>query len=183
MIICIISVVVVLIIAFMILSGIYNGGFFFLAPSYSKVDRYLKVNVDELSHVADALSELDYDSIEIRKTPLREEKNSMFVSTKKFYQDGSYSFDNETIPIPDALLDSVETLFEKGVKVIWCGRNSVDFTMWSIMDESRGVIYSKAGQKPDGEQLIEFRQLSKENWYYYVHNFEKWKAQNDESNG
>lgn len=176
MIICVISVVVVVIIAFITVSRIYNGDFFFLAPGYSKMDRHLKANINELSHVVDALSELDYDSIEIRKPLSREEeKDSMIVRTKNFFQDGSFNFDCDTIPIPDELLGSVEILYKSGVQVISCGRNSVDFTMWSVMDESRGIIYSRTGKKPDGEQLTEVRQLSKENWYYYVHNLKKRK--------
>lgn len=52
--------------------------------------------------------------------------------------------------------------------------------MWSTMDESRGIIYSKTEKAPDEEQLINVKQLSQENWYYYVHNYEKAKAQNPE---
>jgi hypothetical protein len=52
--------------------------------------------------------------------------------------------------------------------------------MWSIMDESRGIIYSRTGKAPGGEQLIEVKQLSIETWYYYVHNYEKAKERNPE---
>ena len=172
-----ISTITIVIIAFITLLEIYNGGFFFLAPSYNKTDKYLKEHFDKLSCVAEALSELDYDTIEIRKMPLREEeKYSMKVRTKQFHQDGSYSFDSDTIPIPGELVSYIETLYKSGIEIISCGDNFVDFTMWIIMEESRGIIYSRTEEKPDNEQLIKVRQLSKENWYYYVHNYEKAKA-------
>lgn len=123
--------------------------------------------------VADVLSEMDYDSITIRKEPLREEdKYNMRVSREHLVY--------ETIPIPNELVSHIEALYESGIQVISHGRNSINFTMWSIMDESRGIIYSRTEQKPDGEQLIEVKLLSKENWFYYVNNFEKAKARNPE---
>jgi len=153
------------------------GGFMPPAPNYTKVDKYLKANIDTLSYVADALFELDYDSISIREnSQLREEeKNSMKVSREYLVY--------ETIPIPDELLGHIEALHKSGISVISCGRDSIGFTMWSSMDESRGIIYSRTGEKADDiiredVQLIEVKQLSEENWYYYVHNFEKAKARN-----
>ena len=65
-------------------------------------------------------------------------------------------------------IDSYDSAFE--IRFVY---NSIDFTMWTTMSESRGIIYSRTGQKPDEGQLIELRQLSKENWYYYVHNIKK----------
>ena len=141
-----------------------------MAPSYNKMDRFLNANIDELSYVADALFNLDYESIEIRKVPLREEdKYNMIV------RNGS---DSETIPIPDELLGHIEALYQSGVSVISCGRDTIGFSMWSTMSESRGIRFSKAGLTLDDGNYIEVRQLSKANWYYYVHNFEKWKARN-----
>jgi hypothetical protein len=169
-IVAIIAVIAVIIIAFIILLGIYEGGFFLFAPSYNKMDRYLKANINELSYVADVLSRLDYDSIETRKNPLREEdKYNMKVSKDKIY---------ETLSIPDELVGYIEPLYESGVEVIAYDRESIDFTMWGIMSESRGIAYSLDGIKPNVGNTIEVRQLSKENWYYYVSNFEKWKARN-----
>ena len=179
MVIYIVLAVVIIITAMIILLWFAEGGFFFLAPSYGKMDRFLKSNIDELSYVTDALSELDYDSIDIRKIPLREEdKSNMVVTTKKYYQDGSYAIESATIPIPDELIGHIEALYENGVLVITCERNSVDFSLWSIIDESRGIIYSRTGEQPNGIELIDVRQLSTEDWYYYVHNYEKAKARN-----
>lgn len=116
---------------------------------------------------------MNYDSITIRKDPLREEdKYNMKVSREHLVY--------KTVPIPGELVGHIQNLYESGVDVISCSRNSINFTMWSIMDESRGIIYSKTGKAPDGEQLINVKQLSQENWYYYVHNYEKAKAQNPE---
>ena len=166
-------VILIFAIIYFVIPVLIIGGFITPAPSYNKLDRYLKENIDELSYVADTLWELGYDSIEIRKNPLREEdKYNMRVSREYLVY--------ETVPIPDELVDYIKNLYESGVEVISYGRDSVDFTMWSSMDESRGIIYSRNGKKPDGEQLIEVKQVSIENWYYYVHNFEKAKARNPE---
>jgi len=167
----IVAIVVLIFIVLLIVSRIYEGDFFFLAPSYRKVDRFTIANINELSYVANALSELDYDSIVIRKEPLDEKgKYNMTVSHEYLVY--------ETISIPSELVGHIQNLYENGVEVISCGNDSVNFTIWSIMDESRGIIFTKSGKKPDGEQLYEVRELSTENWYYYVHNYEKAKEKN-----
>jgi hypothetical protein len=169
-IIIIISVVSVLAIAFILLLGFFEGGLFFMAPSYNKMDRFLTANIEELSFVSNFLFELDCDYIEIRKSPIRsEEQYNMTV------RNGNES---ELIPIPAELLNHVKRLYERGVKIISCGRDSIGFITWTTMSESRGMIFSRTGETPDGGQLIEVRQLSRQNWHYYVNNFEKWKARN-----
>jgi len=179
MVIIIVTIVLVIFIAVTIILRIFTGEFFFMAPSNSKMDRYLKANINELSCVADTLLELDYDSIVIRKAHLREEdKYNMDVSKDKFFNGSPNGSDRETIPIPYELIGSINKLHESGVRVITCSRNSVNFSVWAFMGDVRGIIYSKAGKIPDGGSIIKTRQLSKENWYYYIDNFEKWKARN-----
>ena len=175
----IVSVFAVISISFILVLGFFEGGFFFLAPRYSKTDRYLKANIDKLTFVANALSELDYDFIELRKNPLREEEEySMYVRTDKFYNGLPSGFDSDIISIPCELASHIAILFESGISVISHSRNSIHFSMWSTMSESRGMIFSRTGEKPDGEQLIEVRQLSIEDWYYFVNNFEKARERN-----
>jgi len=169
----IVPIVVAIIIAVIVLMGIYEGGFFSLAPSYNKMDRFLRTNIDELSYVSAALSRLDYNSIEIRKEPLSEQdRYNMKVNREYLIY--------ETVPISDELVGHIQYLYESGVDVISHSRNSINFTMWSNMDESRGIIYSTTGKVPDGEQLVTVKQLSIENWYYYVHNYKKAKSRNPE---
>jgi len=171
----VVSVIAVVFMAFTVVGWLWSGEFFFLAPSYSKMDRYLKANIDELSYVADALFELDYDSITIHRNPRRvEDKYDTTMQVSREY------LVYETIPIPDELLDHIVALYESGVRYISCGHDSVGFSIWAFMGDIRGIIYSRTGEKPDGGHIIEVRQLSKENWYYYVDNFEKWKARNPE---
>ena len=172
-IIIIVSIVVVIFIAITVLFWMLGGELFFMAPGYNKMDKYMRANIDELSYVADALFELDYDSIVIRKEPLREEdKYNMRVSREYLVY--------ETVPIPNELVGHVKNLYESGIKVISCGRDFIGFSVWTFMDEIRDITYSKTGKKPDGNQLIEVRELSKENWYYCVDNFEKAKVRNPE---
>ena len=141
-----------------------------MAPSYNKMDRFLTENIEELSYVADALSGLDYDAIVIRKNPHRsEDKYSMTVNVGMIY---------ETVPIPDELVVHIKKLFEIGVSIVSYNGNSVDFTTWNTMSESRGIKYTRTGSLPEVWAAVEIKQLSKENWYYYVSNFEKARARN-----
>jgi len=183
MVIIIISIVVVIFIAFTIFLWIFTGELFFMAPSSNKMDRFLKTNIDKLSYVADALFDLDYEGVTIHRLPQRvgDKYNlTMEVIRYKFYEDGSRGTDIETIPITGELLDHIVALYESGVRVISCGRDSVGFSVWAFMGEIRGIKYTKNGKIPDGEQLIDVMQLSKENWYYYIHNYEKAKVRNPE---
>jgi len=167
------SIVAVVFIVLSIVGYIFGGKLFFMAPSRFKMDRFLKTNYAELFYVANALFDLDYISSEISNDPFREEdKYIMSVSPKYLVY--------ETVPIPDELVGHIQNLYESGVEYISCGRDFVGFSTWAFMDEIRGIKYSRTGEKPDGEQLIEVRQLSKANWYYYVHNFVKAKARNPE---
>lgn len=173
-------IIVIFFIAFLIVLWTVRGDLlfvgynkYFIAPSCNKTDKFLKTNLNELSYVAGKLSEMDYESITIRNKSIGgEDGYSMNVRSDNL----AY----ESIPVPDNLINHIETLYENGIQDISFGCNSVNFTMWSTMDESRGIIYSYAGTKPDGEQLIEVSQLSEDNWYYYVHNYEKAKDRNPE---
>lgn len=166
------SIIMILYIALVAFWGIYNGGFLFLAPNYNKMDRFVKANNEELLYVSDVLSELDYDTIEICKYLNREEYDyNMEVRIGK---------ENKTVPIPDELVSHIEALYNNGVSYIRSSQDSINFTMWSTMEESRGIEYSRTGEKPYGEQLIEVRQLSCENWFYYVHNYYEAKERNPE---
>ena len=179
MVIIIVSIIALIFIAFTTVLWVFGGELFFMAPDHNKMDRFLKTNINTLSYVADALSDLDYDSIIIRKNPLREEdKYNMNVSKDIFYHGIPNGSDRKTMPIPDELLDYVKTLYESGVRVISCDSGSVYFSIWAFMDEIRGIAYCRTWKLSDNPKLIEVRQLSKENWYYYVDNFEKAKALN-----
>ena len=176
----IIIIIVIILIAFFILLWTVRGDLLFIgynkflkAPSYNRTDRFLKTNNDELSVVAFELSKMDYNHITIRdKSILGEDEYCMEV-----YPEESVK---ETLSVPIELNDYIEMLFKNGIQVISCGHDYVNFTLWSTMDESRGIIYSSIGTKPEGEQLIVAKQLSKDHWYYYVHNYEKAKEQNPE---
>jgi len=166
----IVLAVVLIVVVAVTLLGMFAAGFIPLAPSYNKMDRFITANIEELTHVIDALSELDYDTIEIRKYPSsEEEKHSMDV------RNGD---DREIVPIPDELVGHIEALFNSGVNVISYGRDSIGFSMWASLSESRGVKFSRTGEPPEVWAAIEVRPLSEENWYYYVSNFDKWKVQN-----
>jgi len=171
-----VSIFLVIAIVIMSMICVVEGGLVFMAPGYRRMDRYLKANINELTYVIDALFELDYESIIIRSIPQHvEDKYNMTMQVSREYL--SY----ETIPIPDDLIGHIESLYKSGVRVISCGCDSVSFSMWSTMSESRGISFSRSELSLDDDSnIIEVKHLSKENWYYYVDNFEKWKAQHPE---
>lgn len=117
---------------------------FFIAPSYNKTYKFLKTNINELSYVASELSEMDYDSITIRNESINgEDRYSMRVEHEHLVY--------ETVPVPSELINHIEVLYEIGIQDISCGSGYVNFTMWSTMDESRGIIYSGAVTMTNGE--------------------------------
>ena len=155
---------------FMIIAWRYNGELPFTAPSYRKADRFLSKNIDVMSRVSDALFDMDYAAVGIRHDADADEKLTMTVRRD--------TYNHEEAPIPNELLASVQHLLKCGIVVISRGSGTVNYTMWSAMDESRGIIFSQSGEAPDGEQLYEVRKLSEDGWYYYIHNYEKAKAKN-----
>jgi hypothetical protein len=107
----IVSIVVVLFITFTIVLWMIEGELFFMAPSYNKMDRYLKANINELSYVVDALSKMNYDSVEIRKEPIREEdKYNMKISREYLVY--------ETVPIPGELVGHIQNDLVKPKRTI-----------------------------------------------------------------
>lgn len=158
-------------IAVMALCWWIDGGIFFLPPSYNKFDGFLKANMEELSYAANALlelrSELDCDYIVIYM-PRGEEKT--------YRLNVGQGRNEESIFVPDELSDCIKSLHEKKVESIGTPGGIVIFTMWSVADELRSIYYSETGEPPAGMQLIEVEQLSEENWYFCVDNFEKAKA-------
>ncbi len=148
---------------------------FLIAPSYDKADSLLNNNYKELSYVFDELSDLDYDSVSISELLFvdgawkNNDENKMFMEVER--KSENYE---DAIPVPDELCAHIIALHKKGVRDISWSKKSARLTIWNTMSESRGIVYSESGA-PDGEQLVEVKQLSIDNWYYYVHNYEKAK--------
>ncbi|MEN6389104.1 MAG: hypothetical protein ABFD04_01725 [Syntrophomonas sp.] len=123
--------------------------------------------------MADALSKVPYDYIR-----LEEDDGKETMTVKKV--DGSYV---KNMPVSDTTLsDKIEKLYKGGFKfIIKDGSAYIDFSMWSGMNESRGIVYSVNGTKPDFNFVVEIKSLSKQDWYYYESNFEVWKSRNQQN--
>ena len=168
------SVIALLFIVFAIVLWTVGGNLFFvgynklfIAPNLNKAHDFFNDNAKELTYVAKELLETDYSRITVQNEWANgENRYSMRVKGENSVY--------ETIPVPDKLIGNVAILYERGIRDISYSGDYVNFTLWSTMDESSGIIYSVTGVKPEGEQLIEVRRL-KDNWYYYVHNYEKAK--------
>lgn len=167
-----ISILLVFLISFVFLL-LTNGGDILalflnkslLPPGYNKTNAFLMSNFDNLSFVSEELSEMDYNHIRIMNASLYGEEIS-YMEVKQ--NDSSY----ETVPIPDNLIGSVKILFKNGIQLIVYNEGNLDFVLWQTMHESRGI---KNGKEPYGEQLIDVKPLSNNNWYYYVNNYGKAK--------
>ena len=168
----IISILLVFLISFVLLL-LANGGDILalflnkslLPPGYNKTNTFLINNLDDLSFISKELSEMDYNHIRIINASLYGEEIS-YMEVKQ--NDSSY----ETVPIPDNLINSIKILFKNGIQLIVYNEGNLNFVLWQTMNESRGIKY---GTEPYGEQLIDVKPLSNNNWYYYVHNYEKAK--------
>ena len=148
---------------------------FLIAPSFKKSDVFLKRNIVDLSFVVEELIDMNYETVSIPHLSLYQEEYYMEVKTGPGY------LDRKKMPIPDELIDPVKALYKNGVQSIFGSQEFVDFTIWSNMNESRGIIYSYIGSAPEGEQFIEIECLSNDKWYYYIHNYDKAKSLNPEA--
>lgn len=146
---------------------------FYFPPNYNTTDNFLEKHCNKLTLVVEKLLAMDYESISIQ---IGYANNQSDYKMRIKQENSTY----ESIPISDELISLLDTLHTIGVQYVSRSRNVLDFTIWSNMNESRGIKFAVDGTVPTGEQLIEVKELSKERWYYYVHNYEKAIAQHPE---
>ena len=157
---------------------LYLGGIFPPAPSYKQMDRYLTENIQELSCIAEYLSQFDYDNISIRKDNVVSKTMSAYSIEYMPDTDIKTGSNHFNLPITEVkVLDAIEKLFEHGFDYIGKDRNEyLDFSKWSALDRGKGIAYSLNGYAPVNlYAVIDLKSLSIENWYYYESNYDKWK--------
>ena len=153
------SVILIVVIAVFVLPVLILGIIF--APPWqgmSEVVRDFGRNQEELMIVRDYLVGLGYEFITIRPN-------------------------RETGPqISDPRADAaVDTLFERGYRIISKRANGLVFTRWSNTDRAVGVVYSMDGNAV-GEDVLNFltqiEPLDEEGWFFFVDDFNEWRVRN-----
>ena len=86
--------------------------------------------------------------------------------------------------LPDSCKDAVRELRRNGVRIIGYldTEACIEFELWnSVQDIGCGIAYSFVdGAEPDIQFLTEIQPLSVENWYYYVTDYNTWRAMQEE---
>ena len=125
-----------------LIGGLIIGGIFSPPISKAKMGKIFYKDHETLIVVRDYLINLENDDFYI-----------------------SNASDLESIN-PDIKKD-INTLFEKGYKVIIKDKNQVRFQRWSNLDTGRGIIYLITGNESDLQPSMHIESLGEENWYYY----------------
>ena len=117
---------------------------------------------DSLCVVAEFVENSDYEHLSIDKP------------------NGTIFADFETVILEDAAVaDAVACLFEdKIVKKIYMYEDTVVFLIWTgVADITCGLAFQLNPDIPIYVQfLTELKPLSQEKWYYYVEDYELWRA-------
>ena len=138
-------------------------------PDYEKVEKYYEENISDLELVSTRLLEMEYDNVVFDET---DDGSIMFDFTINNRWDRSLCDDLE-------LSKSIERLYHNNISPIkkYNGKFII-FICQSSMTETRGIVYSGSGELPNLEGIIELKELSNSNWYYYVNSYEKWQMLN-----
>lgn len=163
----ILGIALILFIILHIVPALWIGGVFSPAPSFQKIESIFQQDNKQLSDVADYFKNSNYTNIYISKTV---EKGQMFAGGEQ----GNVPIENERI------IGIVADLLENNAySIIGKNDNTVYFMIWSIKDNSRGIVYSDDGNMPKVDFLTDLRPLSEPNWYYYEANFNEWEIRNN----
>lgn len=89
--------------------------------------------------------------------------------------------DLDKIHINDAAtISAFKQLRSKGYEFFSKKGNTISFGIWSrFRDVGCGIAYSIDGAEISVEYMAESAPLSEDGWYYYVDDFNEWRAQND----
>lgn len=132
-------------------------------PGSKKMESYFLMDSQNMVYVSGYLKNLNYDDIRIDEN---DGNNQMYVSNDD--EAGQDIFIEES-----KLKEHINTLYEHGFGVIEKHNNYVQFSKWSSLDSSRGIVCSFTDDEPFMEDVIELTPLSVEHWYYYEHNRER----------
>ena len=134
-----------------------------IPPDKEKIEKCLQQDKDDISVIADYLSNLDYAYISIDKSNL--ENGVMFTGATARYQE----IDDKTV------IESLNRLLNtRKYIVIGKSDNTVFFQKWRFLEKDRGIAVPVNKEEPPlVEFLIKSEPLSENGWYYYEADYEE----------
>lgn len=134
-------------------------------PDSKKMEKYFLNNSNEMCNIGKYLKNENYQYIRIDKN---EGTDIMYVKDDE-------NIGKNILIEDDSIKECINILYNCGFRVIEKNSNYVQFSRWSSLDSSRGVVYSFIENKPYIDHVTELTPLSVDDWYYYEHNIEKSK--------
>ena len=165
-IIAIVGTIITIFAVFVIVITIIFQSIFGSPMTFDEMQEEFYKNQDLIFIVRDYLENLEFDNATVRNTSI----DSGTLSA-------GLEYGRVTINNPEAL-KAMNLLFEQGYNVIEKRNNAIYFQRWSIRNHGRGIVYSIDRNTPDETAitfLTEIEPLSKENWYFYVADFNVWR--------
>ena len=91
-----------------------------------------------------------------------------------------YINENDDIDISDKdTYKALITLIKVGYNPIGITKNTLYFQKYATLDCGKGIMYSIDGKLPYMQFLTDTKELSVENWYYYEDDYNKWRAEHN----
>lgn len=143
--------------------GLYLGGAFSKSLNYKESLHYYEKNSTYLSGVVEYMSSLPYEFAHCSSE--YGEKIYCGVET------GWINIDNNT-----ARADLVHLFDSTCCKNIYKNGDTIEFHLWSkSMDVGGGIAYCESGEL-NIDFLTEAVKLSSSHWYFYVSDYNEWRA-------
>lgn len=133
-------------------------------PTVDSVQQCFGDHYNEIQTIVDFLSAAEYENIYISET------------------NGFMQANLTKTEIPDKSVSSaVSKLLKREYLNIYKSGNTIQFTQWrGSMDIICGIAYSVNGtDSPQIQYRTALVPLDKEGWYYFVSDYNKWRAKND----
>ena len=158
-----------------------------ITPGQRFMERQFQINKDELIIVRDFIASSEFESISIQRPPadprVRIFRRPVFDGPFEMSAGLGYG----RIPIENKeVLEALHSLFHRGFPMVsgGGGDGNIVFLRWRFFSEGRGIVYSLDGSTPEESRgltyLVEIEPMSEEGWYFYVDNFNVWRARNRE---
>ena len=160
----ILAVILILLLS-LILQLCSCGWLIFETPNMEETDSFVSKNLKEILLINDYL--LDFGNIDV---VIKNKYGDMLIGWKK----------EETVE-NDEVRDAIRSLWKKGCLEIYKDfkNNAIIYQIWrrTIGHVQGGFVYAiDTTMLPDIQFLTELRPLTRDGWYYYNAEYEKWRS-------
>ena len=147
------------------------------------MERQLHRNKEEIIIVRDFIASSEFESASIWRPPadprVRIFRRPVFDGPYEMFAGLEYG---RVLIEDEEASEALRSLFNRGFLAMHRGDGNVVFLRWRTLREGRGIVYSLDGSTPQESGgltfLVEIEPLSEEGWYFYVDNFNVWRARN-----